>query len=127
MSDLNDPRVFFAAERTLMAWVRTALALMAFGFAIERFALFVAMLGGAHAAGDVSHMPARGLSFWTGVALIAFGALSVVVATHQYRRVLSQLRPVEIPDGYHLWLAPAVAIGVALTGCALVLHLFQTG
>lgn len=127
MSELNDPRVFFAAERTLMAWVRTALALMAFGFAIERFALFVAMLGGAQGTVGAPPMPARGLSFWTGVALIALGAGAVLVATHQYRRVLSQLRPVEIPEGYHLWLAPAVAVGVALTGCALVLHLFRTG
>ena len=37
MSDLNDPRVFFAAERTLMAWNRTGLTLMAFGFVLERF------------------------------------------------------------------------------------------
>ena len=44
MSELNDPRVFFAAERTLLAWNRTSLSLMAFGFVIERFGLFVTIL-----------------------------------------------------------------------------------
>jgi putative membrane protein len=33
----NDPRVFFAAERTLLAWIRTALALMGLGFVVARF------------------------------------------------------------------------------------------
>ena len=72
MSDLNDPRVFFAAERTLMAWTRTAVALMAFGFAIERFGLFLHMF--LLAQGDYAR---RNGSFWVGASFILFG---VVVA-----------------------------------------------
>ena len=41
MSELNDPRVLFAAERTLLAWNRTSISIMAFGFVIERFGLFL--------------------------------------------------------------------------------------
>ena len=41
----RDPRVQMAAERTLLAWVRTSLALMAFGFVLARFALILSTLG----------------------------------------------------------------------------------
>jgi len=44
MSDLNDPRVFFAAERTLLAWSRTSITVMVFGFVVERFGLLAKML-----------------------------------------------------------------------------------
>ncbi|MBX9623444.1 MAG: DUF202 domain-containing protein, partial [Gemmataceae bacterium] len=37
----NDPRVFFAAERTLLAWVRTAIGLVGLGFVVARFGLFL--------------------------------------------------------------------------------------
>ena len=40
----NDPRVFFAAERTLLAWVRTALALVGLGFVVARFGLFLLLM-----------------------------------------------------------------------------------
>ena len=40
----SDPRVFFAAERTLLAWVRTGLTIMALGFVVSRFGLFVRLL-----------------------------------------------------------------------------------
>ena len=95
MSELNDPRVFFAAERTLMAWTRTAIALMAFGFAVERFGLFLYMFlltQGDHAR--------RTGSFWVGVSFIFFGAAVAVVSVVQYRGVLKTLKPVEIPQGY---------------------------
>ena len=125
MSDLNDPRVFFAAERTLLAWTRTALALMAFGFAIERFALFVSMM---HAPStNVGALHARyGESFWVGVALIALGSLAVVFAVLQYRRVLATLKPVEIPDGYMVGLAPWSALAVSAIGVLLIVQLFSS-
>ncbi len=123
MSDLNDPRVFFAAERTLLAWTRTALALMAFGFAIERFALFVAMMYDPQTvAAQVGH----GSSFWIGVALIALGSLAVVLAVVQYRRVLATLKPVEIPDGYMAGLASWSSLAVGAIGIALIVQLFSS-
>ena len=42
----NDPRVHFAAERTFLAWIRTGLALMGFGFVVARFGLFLKEVAG---------------------------------------------------------------------------------
>jgi len=49
MSDLNDPRVLFAAERTLLAWNRTASGLMALGFLVDRAALMTEAARGGRA------------------------------------------------------------------------------
>jgi putative membrane protein len=92
MSDLNDPRVFFAAERTALAWNRTALTLMAFGFAIERFGLFVQMLLDKNSR--VGH---SGPSFWFGLIFIVLGCFFSFTAAQQYKNILKTLKPVEIP------------------------------
>jgi putative membrane protein len=42
---LGDPRVLFAAERTLLAWQGTSIASMGFGFVVERFGLLLRMVG----------------------------------------------------------------------------------
>jgi putative membrane protein len=105
MSNLNDPRVFFAAERTLLAWNRTALALMAFGFVIERFGL-----------ADLA-------SLWIGVAFILLGAAVSVVSVRQFRGLLSTLKPIEIPAGHSPGLGIATNLAVAALGIALSVYL----
>jgi putative membrane protein len=111
MSELNDPRVLFAAERTLLAWVRTVAGLMAMGFLIDRTSL---MLGDS---------PGLALAAWIGIAFVfaavALSALSIV----QYRRSIAELRPAEIPPHYWVSLAPLTAGLVAALGVALIVLL----
>jgi putative membrane protein len=120
MSDLNDPRVFFAAERTLLAWNRTSLSLMAFGFVIERFGLFVFILLPKH---DMALQ--RGLSFWMGLIFVLLGAVTAAYSTVQYRKVLSGLKPIEIPEGYRTDPGVISNLIVAALGVVLTVYFFQ--
>ena len=118
MSDLNDPRVFFAAERTLMAWNRTALTLMAFGFVLERFGLFLHVMHHSSPAG-------RDLSFWLGIAFITLALIVVGFSIMQFRRVLRTLKPIEIPERYCTWGGIAMNLSVVVLGIALLVYLFS--
>jgi putative membrane protein len=72
--------VYFAAERTLMAWVRTALGLMALGFVIDRFGLILRHV--IPQAGE--HLHPKAFSFWAGTVLVIFGAIMAFVAAARY-------------------------------------------
>ncbi|HET9963684.1 MAG TPA: DUF202 domain-containing protein [Nitrospiraceae bacterium] len=119
MSNLNDPRVLFAAERTLLAWNRTSLALIAFGFVIERAGLILK----AVAPQRVTSVQ-EGVTFWLGLAFIALGAGAAAYSSRQYVAVLNQLTAAEIPTGYHPRWGLALNAVVALLGAGLVLALF---
>ncbi len=119
MSDLNDPRVFFAAERTLLAWNRTSLTLMAFGFVIERFGLFVQML--LPQQGGTLH---GSFAFWIGLAFIILGSVAAFTSIFQFRKVLRTLKPIEIPENYSIHSGVLINAAVAILGAALTIHLF---
>lgn len=73
-----------ANERTYLAWVRTAIAIMAFGFLIERFDLFLASV--SHLAAHAIPEPHLRGTEWAGLLLIVFGALMILLATMRFLR-----------------------------------------
>lgn len=84
----QDPRIYFAAERTFLAWIRTGLGLMGIGFAVSRFGLFLRQL----TATD-SRLPTRttGLSLWSGVALVALGVIVTLSSVLRHIQLIHQL------------------------------------
>jgi putative membrane protein len=114
VSDLKDPRVLFAAERTLLAWNRTSLSLIAFGFVVERAGLLIQAL--RPEAVPPQHIQ---LTFWLGLALILLGSVTSAYSARQYGVVLRSLTPAEFPPGYAARWGLAVNIVVAVLGAAL--------
>ena len=118
MSDLNDPRVLFAAERTLLAWNRTSISLMAFGFVVERFGLFLEIVGR-----DEIKVFQRHISFYVGTSFIMLAAFVAIYSLWQHKRILKTMRPVEIPIGYNLYIGMITNGIVGLLGVALIIYL----
>ncbi len=84
-----DPRIYLAAERTLLAWIRTGIALMGFGFVVARFGLFLREI----ALGN--NVPAahnsNGFSLPVGIALILGGVALIIGAALRHRLYIQAL------------------------------------
>jgi putative membrane protein len=117
----NDPRVFFAAERTLLAWLRTGLTIIALGFVVARFGLFVQVLSlqpQPHSPG-ISSSVSAGL----GVTFVVVGSLAILAAAFQHSRFVATLSPPDLPPAYSRNVSVALSIVVAALGIALAAYL----
>jgi putative membrane protein len=117
---VSDPRVFFAAERTLLAWLRSGLTLMALGFVVARFGLFLTLL----APGAVEHlMQHRWLSDLLGVALVLTGAAIILCAQYNHHRYVQSLPPEDVPKLPVPWLTTVLTCAISCAGVALAVDL----
>lgn len=114
-----------ANERTFLAWVRTAIAIMAFGFLVEKFDLFLAVADKT-LAGSMAPSAGRLVGNVAGLLLILVGGAVMVLAAVRFRRTA---RAIDSPDtlpGGGTRLDLALAALLTLLGTALFVYLSYT-
>ena len=112
--NVRDRRVHMANERTFLAWIRTSISIMAFGFVVEKFSLFVKQF--SYYLGREATPPPAGYSSVIGIILVALGAAIGVLAFIRYRSVERQIEE----DSY----APSKVLSVLLALSVLVIGVF---
>ena len=115
----SDPRGYFAAERTFLAWIRTGLGLMGIGFAVARFGLFLRQIH----EGQSNIAPTTGISVWSGVALVMLGVVVNLSAIYRHFQIVRQLSSGTWIPGKVSKDAVILAILLACVGIGMALYL----
>jgi putative membrane protein len=115
-----------ANERTFLAWIRTSIGIMAFGFVVEKFALFIKKL--SYFLGKPNTFEADpasiGYSSIFGIVLVASGALMGILAFVRYKKVEREIEE----DTYKpsIILDILVAMGILAIGIFLVMYMMHS-
>jgi uncharacterized protein (DUF302 family)/uncharacterized membrane protein YidH (DUF202 family) len=113
---------YLAAERTLLAWIRTGLALMGFGFVVARFGLFLEQLLIAQHARSAQPY---GLSLWFGTALIAAGVAVNLFSGWHHLRLVRVMDLGQVTRPHTTTLAVATSLFLALVGLGMAIYLIS--
>ena len=119
----SDPRVFFAAERTLLAWVRTGLTVMAFGFVVARFGLFLRLLAEQQGRGIAEAQTHNHVSNVIGIALVVIGVACMILGALQHRSFVATLPPVDVPRSHAAIYPIVLSLLLAALGLVLAVYL----
>ena len=123
---VRNRRVHMANERTFLAWIRTSIGIMAFGFVVEKFALFIKqmslILGNANI--EKALPPSHGYSAIVGIFLVGLGTVMSLLAFVRYKHVERQIEE----DTYQLSSALdlLLAVSVLAVGIFLVAYLIHS-
>ncbi len=131
LSKIANRRVHMANERTFLAWIRTSIGIMAFGFVVEKFALFLKQVsfflgkvGPPHPESLPPHLTPPGWSSIFGIFLVGLGALMGVLAFIRYKKTEKQIDQ----DTWHpsLLLDILLTMAIAAIGVFLIIYLVHS-
>jgi putative membrane protein len=115
----RDPRIYMAAERTFLAWIRTGLALMGFGFVVARFGLFLREMSQT----PNSPFKSTGFSLEVGTLIVLVGVAVNIVATFQHMKMIRDLNTGIDTTGRVSTTGIVLAVLMALVGLAMAGYL----
>jgi uncharacterized membrane protein YidH (DUF202 family) len=119
-------RDHLANERTFLAWIRTSIGIMAFGFVVEKFALFVKKLSYFLGKPDILEAAPSSVGYSSifGIVLVASGALMGILAFVRYKKVEREIEE----DTYKpsVILDILVAMGILAIGIFLVIYMIHS-
>ncbi|MEO5995396.1 MAG: DUF202 domain-containing protein [Chitinophagaceae bacterium] len=118
----NNPSDHLANERTFLAWVRTSIGIMAFGFVVVKFSLFIRQI--SEVLGEDNVIKSKGYSAILGIFLVAVGALTSILSYIRYKQTRKQLE-----KGYynHSSLLITILTGfIFLVSVLLIVYLLKT-
>jgi putative membrane protein len=111
-----------ANERTFLAWVRTAIAVMAFGFLVEKFDLFVE-IAAPSLAGRTLSLPSQKFGNIAGLSLVVLGVVMVAIAAVRFVVTARYIDSAEQRPGSGTRIDLALAALLVLLGCSLFIYL----
>jgi uncharacterized membrane protein YidH (DUF202 family) len=122
----SNRRDHMANERTFLAWIRTSIGIMAFGFVVEKFALFIKKLSFFLGKPDISEAASTSVGYSSifGIVLVAMGALMGILAFVRYKKVEREIDE----DTYKpsVLLDILVAMGILAIGIFLVIYMIHS-
>lgn len=118
----SDPRIFFAAERTLLAWVRSGITVMALGFVVAKFGMFLTLLSASSPTLSQLHQN-NGLCNVFGIVLVIIGAAITLGAQLNHHLYVKTLPPQDVPKLAITWLASLLTVSIAFVGVLLATYL----
>lgn len=122
--ELNNgkPSDHLANERTFLAWIRTSIGIMGFGFVVVKFSLFMREVTAALNGKPTADRP--GFSHEIGILLVALGAITILTSYLRYHRSKRQL---DLGKYYQSTLSLQIVTGVIfIVSIVLLLYLMHT-